>query len=64
MAKPINLNRARKERARKQAKEQADRNAAFHGLTKAEKKRARDEARRETKLHEQGRLDSDEADED
>ncbi|SDK33737.1 DUF4169 family protein [Aliiruegeria lutimaris] len=64
MAKPINLNRARKERARKQAREQADRNAVLHGLTKAEKKRARDEALRESKLHEQGRLDPDDTGKD
>ena len=58
MAKPINLNRARKERARKQAREQADRNAAFHGLTKAEKQRARAEAERETRQHDGGKFDS------
>ncbi|NDR58307.1 DUF4169 family protein [Aliiruegeria sabulilitoris] len=59
MAKPINLNRVRKQRARKQAREEADRNAVLHGLPKAEKKRARDDALRESKLHAQGRLDPD-----
>ncbi|MDV7141732.1 DUF4169 family protein [Tropicimonas sp. TH_r6] len=57
MAKPINLNRVRKERARKDAREAADRNAAFHGLTKAEKQRARAEAERVEKLHDEGRVE-------
>ncbi|GAB5445946.1 DUF4169 family protein [Gymnodinialimonas sp.] len=35
--KPINLNRARKERARKDARRQADENAAKHGRTKADR---------------------------
>lgn len=35
--KPINLNRARKERARDAAKKQADENAVKHGRTKAER---------------------------
>ncbi len=34
---PVNLNRARKERARMQAKAEADANAARHGRTKAER---------------------------
>ena len=56
MAEPINLNRLRKERARAEARRQADRNAAFHGLSKAEKLRARAEAAREAHLHEGGRI--------
>lgn len=35
---PINLNRARKARARDAAKTQADANAAKHGRTKAERR--------------------------
>jgi hypothetical protein len=34
---PINLNRARKERARLEARAVADQNAAKHGLSKAER---------------------------
>ncbi len=56
MAAPVNLNRFRKARARDEAREQADRNAAFHGLSKAEKLRARAEAAREAHLHEGGRI--------
>ncbi|WP_068115115.1 DUF4169 family protein [Tropicimonas marinistellae] len=64
MAKPINLNRARKERARKTAREQADRNAILHGLPKAEKQRAKAEAERLARLHESGRRDTPDADPD
>ncbi len=41
--KPVNLNRARKERMRAEAKRQADANAVKFGRTKAEKRL--DEAR-------------------
>ena len=37
MAEPINLNKARKARARSEAEATAARNRALHGLTKAEK---------------------------
>ncbi|QFU08906.1 hypothetical protein PARPLA_01959 [Rhodobacteraceae bacterium THAF1] len=37
MTTPVNLNRARKERARKAAKAQADANAVRFGRTKTEK---------------------------
>lgn len=37
MSAPINLNRARKTRARDEALRQADANAAKHGRTKAER---------------------------
>lgn len=37
MSQPINLNRARKDRARKEKKAKADANAAKYGRTKAEK---------------------------
>ena len=43
MAAPVNLNKARKARAKAEAKRRADGNAALHGLTKAEKARARAE---------------------
>ena len=47
MTTPINLNRARKARAREEARRQADANAARHGRTKAgrEAERAAAEAR-------------------
>lgn len=37
MAKPVNLNRYRKEKARAEKKARADENAVKHGRTKAEK---------------------------
>ncbi len=37
MSDPINLNRARKDRARAEARALADQNAAKHGSSKAEK---------------------------
>jgi len=43
---PINLNRARKERARFQAKTRADENAVRFGQTKAQKAAERAEAQR------------------
>ncbi|MFV0360398.1 DUF4169 family protein [Tropicimonas sp.] len=55
MAEPVNLNRFRKSRARRQAREAADRNAAFHGLTRAQKAAARAEAERATRAFEAGR---------
>lgn len=55
MADPINLNRFRKAKARKEARETADRNAILHGLPKAEKARARAEAERIARTHEAGR---------
>lgn len=57
MTQPINLNRYRKARARKAGKDQADRNAAYHGLTKAEKQRARDEAELTRRTLDHGKLD-------
>ncbi|PRY94994.1 uncharacterized protein DUF4169 [Hasllibacter halocynthiae] len=44
--KPMNLNRARKARARAEAKRQADENAARFGRTKAEREGDRREAER------------------
>jgi len=49
--KPINLNKARKARARAAAKARADQNAALHGLTKAERYRAKAEEARVISLH-------------
>lgn len=43
MSTPINLNKARKARARLEAKVQADRNAVAFGRTKAEKEKTRAE---------------------
>lgn len=62
MAKLVNLNRVRKDRSRAAARKEADRNAAFHGLTKAEKVRARAEAAREARAHESGRMVPDDPD--
>ncbi|MBM7067890.1 DUF4169 family protein [Actibacterium sp. 188UL27-1] len=46
MSKPINLNRARKARARQEKRQKADENAVIHGRTKAQK--ATDDAARES----------------
>lgn len=54
---PINLNKARKARARADARAKADRNAAFHGLTKAEKDAARAETKRRDAQHDGTRKD-------
>ena len=55
--KPVNLNRFRKDKARAEKKARADQNAAFHGLTKAEKERAKAEAARVARQHEGRRRD-------
>lgn len=57
MADPVNLNRFRKTKARREARETADRNAAFHGLTKEQKAQARAEEALQARRHEAGRLD-------
>jgi hypothetical protein len=49
--KPVNLNKVRKARAKEEAKRKADANAALHGLSGAEKKRARAEADRAARAH-------------
>ena len=46
MAEPINLNKARKARARSEAAAQAARNRVTHGLTKAQKAAAEAERRK------------------
>ncbi|QDC09823.1 DUF4169 family protein [Oceanicola sp. D3] len=51
MSKPVNLNRVRKEKARAEKKARADENAALHGMTRAEKQRAKAEAARVARLH-------------
>nr|WP_256471682.1 DUF4169 family protein [Oceanicola sp. 502str15] len=51
------MNRVRKDKARTEDKARADANAAFHGLTKAEKERAKAEAARVARLHAQSRRD-------
>ncbi len=55
--KPINLNQFRKRRAKDEARKTADRNAAFHGLTLAEKRRARAEAERQERVQDAHRLE-------
>ncbi|WP_093359379.1 DUF4169 family protein [Tropicimonas isoalkanivorans] len=55
MSSPVNLNRFRKQKARQQAREQADRNAVLHGLPKSEKLRAKAEAERVARLHDGSR---------
>ena len=59
MAKPINLNRVRKERARKAARDTADRNAVLHGLPKAAKAQAKAEAALLHKRHAGGKKHND-----
>ena len=46
MTDPINLNHVRKARAKAEARRRADENAATHGLTRAEKDRAKAQADR------------------
>ena len=60
MSKVINLNKARKQKARAAKREQADQNAARHGRSKAD--RALDAARSDKALqdHEAHRRDEDE----
>lgn len=60
MSQPINLNKVRKARARADANRRADDNAAFHGLSKAEKAVAKAEAERARKKWEAGRREDDE----
>jgi hypothetical protein len=57
MTDPINLNRFRKEKMRQEARQQADRNAATFGMTKAERQRARAEAERVARQQDGGRID-------
>jgi hypothetical protein len=59
MAEIINLRLARKVRARAQAEAQAQTNRAYFGQTKAEKRRAKDEAERLTRTVEGAKLEKD-----
>lgn len=52
---PINLNKVRKARAKADAKDRADANAAYHGLTKAERTLAKARTAQVTKLHAGGK---------
>lgn len=54
---PINLNKARKARARADAKVQADRNAVIHGLPKAARDQAKAETTRIKGVHDGGQRD-------
>ena len=60
MTDPINLNKARKERALKERRRQADENAVKFGRSKAEKARDEAQARRTSKNLEAHRLKTDE----
>ncbi len=62
MADPVNLNRFRKNKARRAAKDIADKNAVLHGLPKAQKTQARAEASRRDKQLDAGRLDHPDSD--
>ena len=59
MTTPINLNKARKAKARRDARKQADENAVKFGRTKAEKARDRSDADRATRELDQHKLDTD-----
>lgn len=50
MVKPVNLNKFKKAKAKAEGKLRADQNAAFHGLTKSEKDRAKAETTRQTRV--------------
>lgn len=47
----VNLNKVRKAKAKAEKRKTADQNAAFHGLTKAQKEQARQEAQRVDAAH-------------
>ena len=55
---PINLNKARKARARAARKARADQNAVIHGLPKAAKQRAERENSRLARAHDEKNLSS------
>lgn len=52
MSTPINLNKVRKARAKKDSQARADANAVRFGLTKAEKEAVRDVADKVARTHE------------
>ncbi|MEM6760023.1 MAG: DUF4169 family protein [Pseudomonadota bacterium] len=55
---PINLNKARKARARAAKKARADQNAVVHGLPKSAKTRAQRETSRMARAHDEKALSS------
>ena len=55
MAEIVNLNRARKDRAKTEAKSQAKANRVLHGLTKGQRDAARAERERLSRLLDQTR---------
>ena len=57
MAKPINLNQARKARAKQNARTKADENAAKHGRSKAQKAADRSEAAKTTQTLDNAKRD-------
>ena len=57
MSAPVNLNRARKARARDEARRRADANALRHGRTKAEREARAAEAERAARRHDGHRRD-------
>ena len=60
MNKPINLNRIRKERARDEARERANENAARHGISKAEKVLTAARSERAARILDQHKVDEEE----
>ncbi len=50
-ARVVNLNKARKAKAKSEKRKAADQNAAFFGLTKAQKEAAKAEQRRIEAVH-------------
>lgn len=60
MTAPVNLNKARKARARDQARAQADANAAKFGRTRAQKTAEADAAERAARILEAHRRDGQE----
>lgn len=59
MTQIINLNRARKDKARADKRKQGDANAAKHGRSKAERLRDEAEAERQARILDQHRRDDD-----
>ncbi|MXU66355.1 DUF4169 family protein [Oceanomicrobium pacificus] len=59
MGQVVNLNRARKSRARAEKRRKADENAVRHGLSKAERTRQQAEAARDARRLDGHVLDSD-----
>lgn len=60
MTAPINLNRARKDRARAEARALADENSARHGMSKAERVLAAARTARAAQVLDQHKVDDEE----